>query len=913
MKTIGIRYLALLTAALASVASGQQASSTAVSSASAAASAISSAASAAGTAATGTGTSSSTSSTSSASSTASASPGNNPLITRSPPEEIDLQLNLTSGPYDNYLIRSNLTAAQVLLTNTTAAKSGQLNRFLVALPAGNSGSVAYFLPLSNSTNSTASSNATASTNSSSLTVTLGDSGLQTAYGPNGLHGVTGELLFSESARLGTTLLGSVRTLRDYTEGNGLTHQIFNWTVTQADNSTIWFSKPWLNETIIRNAQGQQTGTARYGLEWLLQANNGTSFNVTPSNNGTYTPPQVQIIVPSGGAGSVNFTVQVNETALAGLTVDQLFVNDSNAASQPVAESQFSFLTYSTKFTAGGWRFLTYFGRDTMFTTRLLMNNKTITPFAIESVLGGVLERINITSGQVCHEETIGDYATFVNLGEGQPEKGNEPFYDYKMKDTHFVLLPQLADYLLRYNATSNSTNSSTSLQASSEARQFLNRSAVLQNGTSYAALLNANIAYVMNSSQAFAMNPNATNLARIQAGVPVGNWRDSNQGLGWGVYPYDVSTALVPAALYAISDLAQAGLLSNVSVGNEAAQYAQVWEEQAHQFFQYTVPAAEVMPRLEQYVQLANLSESLLYGSGSLNSTSSNTSSTTSSSLPTSTSSLSSASSSASANAARRGVRFARQDLERRQASSAVSVASTAVASTSTSSSTSTGTASAATATASSSSGNNVTLYGLSLLENGTVVPVQNSDLSFNLLFNRNISRSVIEAVIQALQPYPRGLLTNVGMLVANPAYDTNRTKTTELDRTAYHGTVSWGFQTNFMASGLERVLSSCNNETVSVVERGGLIRADWCDDEDLVQQLQDAQTSLWNAVNGAFEERFAEVWSWTFDNSTERFNVTALGDISPEGTESDAVQLWSYGLLGLQDPTKVSAANSTQ
>lgn len=931
MKTVVLRTFALLATSLASLASGQQASSTssrtAVSSASVAASAISSAASAAGTAATRTGTSSATSATSSASSTASATAGNNPLITSSPPEEIDLQLNLTSGPYDNYLIRSNLTAAQVLLTNTTATESGQLNRFLVALPAGNSGSVAYFLPLSNATNSTGSSNTTsASTNSASLTVTLGENGLKTAHGPNGLHGVTGELVFSESARLGTTLLGSVRTLRDYTEGNGLTHQIFNWTVTQADNSTIWFSKPWLNETIIRNAQGQQTGRAQYGLEWLLQANNGTSFNVTPSTNGTYTPPQVQIIVPSGGAGSVNFTVQVNETALAGLTVDQLFVNNSNAASQPEAESQFSFLTYSTKFTAGGWRFLTYFGRDTMFTTRLLMNNKTITPFAIESVLGGVLERINITSGQVCHEETIGDYATFVNIGEGHPERGNEPFYDYKMKDTHFVLLPQLADYLLRYNATSNSTNSTLSLQASSEARQFLNRSAVLQNGTSYAALLDANIAYVMNSSQAFAANPNATNLARIQAGVPVGNWRDSNQGLGWGVYPYDVSTALVPAALYAISDLAQAGLLSNVSIGNEAARYAQVWEEQAHQFFQYTVPAAEVMPRLEQYVQLANLSESLLYGSGSLNSTSSTNStsnSTTSSSVPTSTSSLTSTSSSASANAARRGMRFAREEfgVERRQASSVVSAASsiastaTTASSTGTSSSSSTSTASAASATASStsSSSNNVTLYGLSLLENGTVVPVQNSDLSFNLLFNRNISRSVIEAVIQALQPYPRGLLTNVGMLVANPAYDTNRTKTTELDRTAYHGTVSWGFQTNFMASGLERVLASCNNVTVSAVERGGLIRADWCDDEDLVQQLQDAQTSLWNAVNGAFEERFAEVWSWTFDNSTERFNVTALGDISPEGTESDAVQLWSYGLLGLQDPTKASAANSTQ
>lgn len=34
------------------------------------------------------------------------------------------------------------------------------------------------------------------------------------------------------------------------------------------------------------------------------------------------------------------------------------------------------------------------------------------------------------------------------------------------------------------------------------------------------------------------------------------------------------------------------------------------------------------------------------------------------------------------------------------------------------------------------------------------------------------------------------GLLTNIGMVVANPAYDSNRTNVHVLDRTAYHGTV---------------------------------------------------------------------------------------------------------------------------
>lgn len=53
-----------------------------------------------------------------------------------------------------------------------------------------------------------------------------------------------------------------------------------------------------------------------------------------------------------------------------------------------------------------------------------------TPEASESVLGAVLERLNFT-GAACHEETIGDYASFINMGNGMPELGDTPFYDYK--------------------------------------------------------------------------------------------------------------------------------------------------------------------------------------------------------------------------------------------------------------------------------------------------------------------------------------------------------------------------------------------------------------------------------------------------------------------------------------------------
>lgn len=47
----------------------------------------------------------------------------------------------------------------------------------------------------------------------------------------------------------------------------------------------------------------------------------------------------------------------------------------------------------------------------------------------------------------------------------------------------------------------------------------------------------------------------------------------------------------------------------------------------------------------------------------------------------------------------------------------------------------------------------------------------------------------------------------------------------------------------------------------------------------------------------------FSEVWTYSFDNTTNAFSVADLASISPDGTESDAIQLWSYGFLGLLDP----------
>lgn len=53
--------------------------------------------------------------------------------------------------------------------------------------------------------------------------------------------------------------------------------------------------------------------------------------------------------------------------------------------------------------------------------------------AVEAAIGSVLESINRTDGSACHEEIIGDYATYLNVQEGN---GSTLYRcDYSIGDT----------------------------------------------------------------------------------------------------------------------------------------------------------------------------------------------------------------------------------------------------------------------------------------------------------------------------------------------------------------------------------------------------------------------------------------------------------------------------------------------
>lgn len=129
-----------------------------------------------------------------------------------------LTFNVSSGGNDNYFYRDNVTSAQLVLTSANNT-STDVRRLVVALPAGNSGALVYFLPLSNSSsggNSTANSTSTGnttSTSNSTLGISLMNGTLQSITDEFNNTGAQAELVFTGNATLGVTIIGAVRAMR----------------------------------------------------------------------------------------------------------------------------------------------------------------------------------------------------------------------------------------------------------------------------------------------------------------------------------------------------------------------------------------------------------------------------------------------------------------------------------------------------------------------------------------------------------------------------------------------------------------------------------------------------------------------------------------------------------------------------
>lgn len=167
----------------------------------------------------------------------------------------------------------------------------------------------------------------------------------------------------------------------------------------------------------------------------------------------------------------------------------------------------------------------------------------------------------------------------------------------------------------------------------------------------------------------------------------------------------------------------------------------------------------------------------------------------------------------------------------------------------------------------------------LTLDAQGRPIPVLHSDGGFALLF-RDPDAQMLEAMVEGmLRPFPAGLLTDVGLLVANPAY-ADAAVAAKFGRTAYHGTVVWSWQQALLAAGLARQL-----------QRDDLPEATRA-------RLRDAQRRLWHAIDATQALRTSELWSWSYADG--KYRMEPFGQSSGDADESNAAQLWSTVYLAI-------------
>ncbi|RMZ69846.1 glycogen debranching enzyme [Pyrenophora seminiperda CCB06] len=475
------------------------------------------------------------------------------------------RLHLQGGPHDNHFYSDCHTSVHVILTSPEP--DSNLNvvkpRLLVAWPAGNSGAMALFAP----------ENGKAGSLSMNLEQSDDGQALQALNAADHV-GVSGKITFNTAARLTVPILGSIRSIRDFTEGGSINQDFqgsfcFNLQDGGASINRTWFDGVTTTTLKFTPLNGAQAIVLNRDAAWTLTFGAGTySFEAS------FNYPQLEQLSP----------VEVLNSASTGLI-----------SQNPDQTTSLSFLSYSNKLLAGTWRFLTYFGRDSMLS--LLLMQPILSEVAIEAVIGAVLERVKRSDGTVCHEEVLGDYSTWLNWKNGV--RSTAPSCDYKMIDTDFYLPIAMKSYFVDTDSGKNRSDGFFSKTAT-----FLAEN----NGLKYSQLAQLTAEKIMRNAAPFAGSQVKDNLIHLNSGAPVGEWRDSNNGLGGGRIPYDVNTALVPAGLRAIASLSKAGYFADHPDWSTLAdQYAQIWEDETLRFFEVTVPESQAKSLVQSYVSSANL------------------------------------------------------------------------------------------------------------------------------------------------------------------------------------------------------------------------------------------------------------------------------------------------------------------
>jgi hypothetical protein len=725
-----------------------------------------------------------------------------------------LSFGAREGNIRNYFHRQGPTAVHLL------TRSGTDPRIIAAFPANNQGIGLWFTSAGSPTEIWAGADAAAD-----LTAGGGVTSVVRDEADRNMYGVRATVHSDASTLVAfLPLLAGIRTLRDYGYGLCLENAA---QFPELRNETIELL-PSSNVVRIRRAQ---LGGGGHAMELLIKGVAGTKLAVKgqdvparPRCAATADAGTKKVIEISGSHGvSFDIIALSNDEPLTPIEKANLLTR------QPPDSFEFNalaFLSYAEKLEAGAWRFLTYFGRDTLLSVRMLMSG--LRREVVEAALTAVIERINLTPGvgdpnfdytievgDVAHEEELGDFAAWKNDKlSPKPWDVRRPRYDYKMIDDDFLLAPVLVEYIKKVTAEAAGPQAATAVIDG-----FLARTR--SDGMTFKAAIESNLQLVLDRARPFADDTEApaqktTKLISLKNTVPVGQWRDSDLGIAFGRYPFDVNAGLAPGALDAAVTLYTR--FAETAKASEAARVLGKWQG-VEELFRIEENLATTQANVTSYAHAV-------------------------------------------------GVTDTSAQLEPTEP------------------------------------GNEYSSYGISLDRSGVPMPVMHTDHGFAMEFAKPSEAYLVRVANTLSKDFPAGLMSKVGVMVANPAFaaadftvtdpknlkdpndDVANVKLRDIfTNSQYHGAVVWSWQQALLASGVRRQ-----------IERADIAAA-------TRTALQRAECKLWNTIDAAQQVRAGELWSWAANASGE-LEYRAFGYNVSDVDESNAAQLWSTVYLVVKRPT---------
>ena len=467
--------------------------------------------------------------------------------------------------------------------------------------------------------------------------------------------------------------------------------------------------------------------------------------------------------------TVRLTALTDEKPLTPIPASELLTDARGA--DPAMLRALAFLSYREALLAGSWRFLNYFGRDTLLSVRMLM--PAARPDLVEAGLGSVIDRL-APDGRVAHYEESGEFVTLRHIAQKDGGDLRAPYFEYAMVDDDFLLAPVLADYF-------------ATPAGAGRAAGFLARKT--PSGETYARALRRNLDLVMKAAAPYAADPKWQNLIAFDPKYPWGDWRDSNEGYGGGRITWNINVALVPAALRATAALLGQ---SDPAAAARATAMEKVWREKPAAHFQVAFDPGEAQRRTAAYARKLGLEVA----------------------LPSEP----------------------------------------------------------------------VVIDAIALDKQGAPIAIQHSDDGFALLFGEPPPDYLARVADRITSPFPAGLMTSVGVVVANPAYASEALQKT-FTNAHYHGTVVWSWQQAMLAAGLARQLARRDLDAITR------------------NRLQSAQERLWAAIKEMRAQAAGELWSFVVRNG--RIVYLPFGEASGHKDESNAAQLWSTVYLAVRPPPR--------